>query len=516
MQRAVFCFFLAPVSLCAAQSREVLVEDSGLSLLQFRAEKRPPALAAHATNTAGEGKLRRGGAYWPTMGYWPKSVPFPSYKVDRPIKIIQWNDFYFLAKEAAARVPNCEYDMLAEEHPQSNGGVIRDPDFDISGADVVLFYLVDLAGGHYPANYILPRNKPEGQLWFAMCAEPMVRPETNIDCRLVNDTKTMSRMDGYSSFSMASDFPAVQDPVEEEMLRQDPPDFASRGSELATMTISDCKSPGRSAWMDEMFEAFEARGKGDAILSYGDCHNNAEEPGKSQETHWINREAARPFKLVGENTMESGYVTEKVWDALAEGSIPVYWGAPEVKDWVPPGSILYAPDYSVQDLVDKMIAFDAADFEAAYAWKKKPVSEWGGWTEAWQNSHYTLLPRFCEAAAKAKVAREGGAASNSTSASGAASGASGKAKRAAASVGSSSKTSASSGAGTGATTADETVASGAAASADSSSKTSASSNDGTAAAATPAPLSSAGASDADGAESPAPKGVHVHGWTEPR
>lgn len=449
MQRSLLCLLLAPPSLGAAQSREQApVDDLGVSLLQLRAERRPPALAAHVTNSTGDRAFRRGGAHWPSMTYWPESVPFPSYEVKHPIKIIQWNDFYFLSKEAAERVPNCEYDMLAEMHPESNGGVIRDPDYDISGADVVLFYLVDLAGGHYPRNYILPRNKPEGQLWIAMCAEPMHRPETNIDCRLVNDTETMSRMDGYSSFAMTSDFPAIQDPVEEDILRQDPPSFAARGPELATMTISDCRSEGRNVWMDEMFAAFEARGRGDAILSYGDCHNNAEEPDKNSETHWMNPGAARPFKLVAENTMEPWYVTEKVWDALGEGSIPVYWGTHEVKNWVPPGSILYAPDYSAQELVDKMIGFTAADFQAAYAWKKKPVSEWGGWAEAWRNSHATLLPRFCEAASKAKDARAGGAAaSGAKSAAGAASGASGAVGRAAVPASSSSKPGASTGAG---------------------------------------------------------------------
>jgi len=406
-------------SLGAAQSHEeALTEDSGISLLQLRAEKRPPVLAAHSTHVvAGDQTFRRGGTYWPSTSYWPESVPFPTYEINRPIKIIQWNDFYFLSTEAAERVPNCEYDMLADEHPESIGGVIRDPDFDISGADVVLFYLVDLAGGHYPRNYIMPRHKPEGQLWFAMCAEPMHRPETNIDCRLVNDTETMSRMDGYSSFAMTSEFPAIQDPVEEDLLRQDPPDFAARGPELATMTISDCKGEERNAWMEEMFAAFEARGRGDAILSYGGCHHNAEEPDNSPEHHWINPGAARPFKIVAENTMEPWYVTEKVWDALGEGSIPVYWGTHEVKKWVPPGSILYAPDYTPQELADKMIGFTSEDFTAAYAWKKKPVSEWGGWSEAWTNSHYTLLPRFCEAAAKAKESRENAPAGSNSSAS---------------------------------------------------------------------------------------------------
>ncbi len=42
------------------------------------------------------------------------------------------------------------------------------------------------------------------------------------------------------------------------------------------------------------------------------------------------------FNLCYENTSGSrGYISEKLFDALSTGSIPIYWGAPNVADYVP-------------------------------------------------------------------------------------------------------------------------------------------------------------------------------------
>ena len=48
------------------------------------------------------------------------------------------------------------------------------------------------------------------------------------------------------------------------------------------------------------------------------------------------------FYLAFENTNEPGYVTEKVYDALDAGVIPVYLGAPDVEGAVPRNSTLNA------------------------------------------------------------------------------------------------------------------------------------------------------------------------------
>ena len=41
------------------------------------------------------------------------------------------------------------------------------------------------------------------------------------------------------------------------------------------------------------------------------------------------------FTIAIENSLEYDYVTEKLWQPLAAGSIPIYLGAPNIEEWLP-------------------------------------------------------------------------------------------------------------------------------------------------------------------------------------
>ena len=59
------------------------------------------------------------------------------------------------------------------------------------------------------------------------------------------------------------------------------------------------------------------------------------------------------FSLALENSSSDGYVTEKILEAFAAGTIPVYWGTPDVKKDFNPQAFIYAGDYKDStDLVD--------------------------------------------------------------------------------------------------------------------------------------------------------------------
>ncbi len=42
------------------------------------------------------------------------------------------------------------------------------------------------------------------------------------------------------------------------------------------------------------------------------------------------------FALCFENSILKGWMTEKLFDCFFVGTVPVYWGAPDVLNWVPP------------------------------------------------------------------------------------------------------------------------------------------------------------------------------------
>jgi hypothetical protein len=59
------------------------------------------------------------------------------------------------------------------------------------------------------------------------------------------------------------------------------------------------------------------------------------------------------FMICFENTSQPFYFTEKLINAYHAGTIPIYWGCPNVSDYVNMDALLYLkPDYTEQDVVD--------------------------------------------------------------------------------------------------------------------------------------------------------------------
>jgi hypothetical protein len=68
------------------------------------------------------------------------------------------------------------------------------------------------------------------------------------------------------------------------------------------------------------------------------------------------------FNICFENTDTKDYVTEKLVNAYLGGSIPIYWGTPQVLEWFNPKAFLYLEDVNdMQSLVNKVIELDTND-----------------------------------------------------------------------------------------------------------------------------------------------------------
>eukprot|EP00421_Protoceratium_reticulatum_P070376 CAMPEP_0168424746 /NCGR_PEP_ID=MMETSP0228-20121227/34976_1 /TAXON_ID=133427 /ORGANISM="Protoceratium reticulatum, Strain CCCM 535 (=CCMP 1889)" /LENGTH=383 /DNA_ID=CAMNT_0008438735 /DNA_START=182 /DNA_END=1333 /DNA_ORIENTATION=+ len=89
--------------------------------------------------------------------------------------------------------------------------------------------------------------------------------------------------------------------------------------------------------------------------------------------------------LAFENTVEPGYVSEKIFDGYKAGCIQAYYGAPDVDKFVPPNSMIRVP-HNIQDkaaMADaaakiKAALHDENIWEQLNGWKQTPVSEWNG------------------------------------------------------------------------------------------------------------------------------------------
>jgi hypothetical protein len=117
--------------------------------------------------------------------------------------------------------------------------------------------------------------------------------------------------------------------------------------------------------------------------SYGWCSNNIDIPDEltgREKGSWQYKKqkllAAYPFGLAAENSNCLGYITEKFYDVLASGSIPVYMGAPDIANFVPEGSYINVKDFATyDDLIHHMKTVDRKSF---YKWKdivKKDITK---------------------------------------------------------------------------------------------------------------------------------------------
>lgn len=90
------------------------------------------------------------------------------------------------------------------------------------------------------------------------------------------------------------------------------------------------------------------------------------------------------FTVAIENSLEYDYVTEKLWQPLAAGSVPLYLGAPNIDDWLP------CYDYScIIDLRNFSSIQEVANFIHTVAENKTRYIEYHRWRR-----EKTIRPSF--------------------------------------------------------------------------------------------------------------------------
>lgn len=112
------------------------------------------------------------------------------------------------------------------------------------------------------------------------------------------------------------------------------------------------------------------------VDSLGSCIHNAEPPEnhdekKDMQAHYL-------FHLAFENTNEIDYITEKMWGTLHSGSLPVYMGAPNIKEHAPENSIISWHDFkSTKELGEYLqkVAANKTLYDSYHAWRTQPLPQ---------------------------------------------------------------------------------------------------------------------------------------------
>ena len=79
------------------------------------------------------------------------------------------------------------------------------------------------------------------------------------------------------------------------------------------------------------------------------------------------------FVIAFENSSHSGYTTEKIVDAFAAGSIPIYWGDPDVTRVFNPKAFIEVR--SVEDAIERVKQLDQDDTEYLQMLKETPLAD---------------------------------------------------------------------------------------------------------------------------------------------
>ncbi|XP_050260598.1 glycoprotein 3-alpha-L-fucosyltransferase A-like [Quercus robur] len=138
---------------------------------------------------------------------------------------------------------------------------------------------------------------------------------------------------------------------------------------LAAAFISNCGA------RNFRLQALEGLEKSNVkIDSYGGCHRNRD--GRVDKVQALKH---YKFSLAFENSNEEDYVTEKFFQSLVAGSVPVVVGAPNIQDFAPsPGSILHIREIGdIEPIAKKMkyLAENPDAYNQSLRWKYEGPSD---------------------------------------------------------------------------------------------------------------------------------------------
>lgn len=209
-------------------------------------------------------------------------------------------------------------------------------------------------------------RKRRGQRWVA------VSMESDINYPQLRDRRFMSQFDYTMTYRLDSDFPL---PYAEPELMADLRTPAVDKTEAAPAVYIASNwndQSGRTAYVAELMRYLP-------VDSYGAVLQNrifSIDKGRKTKLSTISR---YKFTLAFENSISHDYVTEKFFDPLLVGSVPVYLGAPNI-DQFAPGEHCYinAADFSEPRQLSTFLldlAADNARYDAYLAWKNRPFRE---------------------------------------------------------------------------------------------------------------------------------------------
>ena len=249
-------------------------------------------------------------------------------------------------------------------------------------ADAVVFHLPE-----WPCAAPAPEKRP-GQIWVAWSMESEEHyPAMRDPCLLAQFDLSMTYKRGSDiPLNYADPFGPISAMV--AAFRRPPP-AQRRDPLVASFISSPWDRSGRRAYKEELARHL-------AIDSYGRFMRNRTLDPDLGRTSKLEAIAGYRFTLAFENSRDEDYVTEKFFDPLWVGSVPVYLGAPNVEEFAPGDrcfiNVADYPDPHALATYLLGLARDEAAYRSYFAWKDKPFRR--GFEELLENHARHWLVRL--------------------------------------------------------------------------------------------------------------------------
>ena len=201
-----------------------------------------------------------------------------------------------------------------------------------------------------------------------------VSMESDVNYPLQADAAFTDRFDILATLSPSSDVwsPYYDDAAYRGCWTANPPPPAAGRQDAIAYVNSNCVT---QSGRDAIVQALQKAGPL-PVHAYGDCLNNM--PASERGVSKVDTLKRYKFCVTIENSVSRDYVSEKVYDALLAGCVPVYYGAPNVADYVPhPDAIVDVAAFESPAAVAaelQRLAADPAALAAKHAWRADPTS----------------------------------------------------------------------------------------------------------------------------------------------
>lgn len=252
-------------------------------------------------------------------------------------------------------------------------------------ADALVFHIPETKHNDLPP-------KPKGQVWVAWYRECEVHYDR------IRDPDFMGNFDLAMSYRRDSDVPApyYYPELADTLLTTAKP--KGEDNLLAMFISAQWDRSGRRRYLAELMAHLE-------VHSFGRLWRNkiiSNDRGSETKLEIISE---YKFTIAFENAIARDYVTEKFYEPLIAGSVPIYRGAPNIEEFAPADHcyINAAKFKNPQELAGFLLALEEDDtaYQDYLAWKEKPLRP--GFLKMLDDVREPHLVRLCKAVGEEKA-----------------------------------------------------------------------------------------------------------------